>query len=277
MRRSSAPPSRSRGSLLAAGVACALVLVPGLARAEETPTNPVTDVVDGVVGGPENTGDTGSEGTDPEGTGTTEPGVPPELADALAQLGAALGLPQDCIDGVSASIQLIIEGLGEIPAELQARLADVLAQLQALGSDGPPTDVSGLEGLQTAIEDFLDGGAATATPTEGAPDATDSTIVQGLELLGETLAEKCMPTTTAPGTTPPSETPTQTPAPATHPAAGAPAQPVVYPGYAPTGGAGADEASATGPLATLGGAVLLLGAATAVGYRRRGRALRHED
>ncbi len=279
LHRSSAPRRHGRLGLLAAGVVVSVVLVPGTAYAEET--SPVPDPVGTAVEGTgvpgttgtgeasgDRTGDTTGDTTGQEEAGAPE--LPPELQDAIAELAAALGVPQDCVDGVGASIELIIEGLTEIPVELQAALEDLLAQLEELGSAGPP-DPSELENLPGAIEDVLAGGP----PMSGEAEAK---IVQGLELLGDTLSEKCMPAPpAAPEPTPPTQPPTPTPTPTTQPVAAPVAQQVVYPGYAPTGAAEPGEGSATGPLAAVGGAVLLLGAATAFGHRGRGRAVRSQD
>jgi hypothetical protein len=271
VRRSPLRPSRV---LVAAGLAAAVVLLPGTAFAVDTPS--IEDPTGAVIGGLTDTGGTGT-GTETDGTNDQQtadesgaPELPPELAAALDELAARLGASQECADGVQASFELIIEGLAEIPAELQAQLEDLLAQLQEMSSAGPP-DAASLEELETAIEDALAGGAA-----DEAPDPADSKIVQGLQQLGDTLSGKCMPT--AAGNTespqPPAATPTQT---TQQPAQAPAAQPVVYPGYAPTGGAGVEETSATGPLTALGGTVLLLGAAAAAGHRRRGRAVPSQD
>jgi len=269
-------PLRLSRVLVTAGLAAAVVLVPATAYAE-TPgvPSPAGDVLGGLTGGAGSSGTTGTndqQAADESGS----PGVPPELADALDQLAAGLGASPECADGIQASIELIIDGLAEIPAQLQAQLEDLLTQLQEMGADGPP-DAASLEELQTAIEDALAGGATVPT-SDGAPDPADSKIVQGLQLLGETLSQKCMPAPpTAAGNTPPSQTPAATSPQPTQPAQTPAAQPVVYPGYAPTGGARLEEASATGPLTAAGGTVLLLGAAAAAGHRRRGRAVPPQD
>jgi hypothetical protein len=276
-------PLRASRVLVSVGLAAAVALLPGTALADQTPSLP--DAIGGVTGGlPGGTGDTGSTGSaGTAGTGDQAPAadsgapeLPPELADALDQLAASLGASQECRDGVQASIELIIEGLTDIPAELQTQLEGLLAQLQDMSSAGPP-DAASLEELQTAIEDALAGGG-TVPGANDAPDPADSKIVQGLQELGQTLSEKCMPAPpVVAGNPPPSQTPPATPTQTTQPAPAPAAQPVVYPGYAPTGGAGVEERSSSGPLAALGGTVLLIGAAAAAGHRRRGRAVPSQD
>lgn len=282
---------------LVVGSAAAVGLLPGTAFAADTSTssNPADAVVSGVTGtAGSSTGDSGgiggltggtgvltggtgvltggSDGTGGAG-GTSEPtsgadqpgtsGLPPGLVAALDQLAAASGVSQQCADGIQASITLIVEGAAEIPAELQAQLEDLLGQLQAMGSAGPP-DATSLAALKTSIQNALAGGAAAPT---------DSKIAQGLQQLADTLSGSCKP---AAAVNPPPQRPAATPTKTAQPTAPPAARQVAYPGYAPTGGTPAQDASGPGPLAALGGA-LLLGAATAAAHRRRRRAAPSQD
>jgi len=284
-------PLRLSRIFLVVGSAAAVGLLPGTAFAADTSTssNPADAVVSGVTGAAgTSTGDSGSTGgltggtgvltggsggtggtggTSAPTTGADQPGtsgLPPGLVAALDQLAAASGVSQQCADGIQASITLIVQGAAEIPAELQAQLEDLLAQLQAMGSAGPP-DATSLAALTTSIQNALAGGAAAPT---------DSKIAQGLQQLADTLSGSCKPAAAVapPPPQPPGATPTQTAQPTKPPAA----RQVAYPGYAPTGGNPAQDASGPGPLAALGG-VLLLGSATAAAHRRRRRAAPSQD
>jgi hypothetical protein len=267
-----------RRYLVASGVALSLVLVPGLAQAgdEPLPQDPAAALLGGDDTG---TGDTGTQ----EGAVTppAPPTLPPELQAALeaavSQLTDALGVPEDCATGIQTAIELIIAGLTEPPPGLEPVLTDIQSLLEALATGTPP-DPTALQGLADDIQDLLTGGTTTTTTTTTAASSTtpaeDPALVQGLKLLAKTLQEDCQPTQAASSTSRPATSSSSGVAAATTSAAptSPSTQAVVYLGYAPTGGEVVDEASATGPLATLGGAVLLLGAATAVGYRRRARA-----
>jgi hypothetical protein len=266
---------RGRQLLTASGLAAALVVVPGLARADEPlapagdPGAPVSEAVDevtdaiggGDTGDPVETPAAGEEGAAPAPGAAPEP--PPELDAALRELAAALQLPEDCVNGISQSVDLLIAGLLEVPAELEALVAELRAALEELPAQGP----DGLAGLPGQLREILEG-AADPTVVE------DSSIVAGLELLAETLPA-CAPTL-------PGAPPTDTPEPPAPPAAAPPVAPaeqpvtqaVVYPGYAPTG-AEDDDVPAAVPAGAL---ALLLGAgAGAAAYRRQWRAASPTD
>ncbi|MDK3257335.1 hypothetical protein [Blastococcus capsensis] len=264
--------SRGRQALAASGLTAALVVVPGLARAEDPPAlpgeagAPLGEVIEGdtdAVGGG------ALPGTEPAATGGTEdpaparsPEVPPELDAALGQLAAALQLPDECVDGISQSLDLVVGGLLAIPAEFEALVADLRAALERAAAGGGP---DGLPDLAEELQLILAGSADPAL-------VADSSIVEGLELLAETLPT-CMPTLPAapPEFPQPPAPPAPAPAPPVAPAPQPVAQPVVYPGYAPTG---ADEDRDDVPPAALVGALALLvgTGAGATAYRRQWRA-----
>ncbi|MGY2067190.1 hypothetical protein [Blastococcus sp. SYSU DS0619] len=270
-------------------MAAALVVVPGLARAEEPaapePLQPLTDLLEGLTGGGDAGllpgvpggdagplpgapgGDTGLlPGVPGAGEGAVDPGtgsgvplqLPAGFESALQQLAAALHLPQDCVDGVTQSLELVVGGLAELPAELEALAGELQEALEGLAGGG----LDGLLGLGEQLQGALD----PATLQE-------SSIVEGLTLLAETLPA-CVPALPAEEAPPASPEPPHVPA---APAAPAPpaaepvAHPVVYPGYAPTG---VEDDGADALPVGLGGA-LLLAAGTGAGvaaYRRQWRA-----
>ncbi|MBN1091377.1 hypothetical protein JKP75_01495 [Blastococcus sp. TML/M2B] len=293
---------------MAAGLAAALVAVPGTAAAADPdPVAEVTGFLDQLAGGAPSAQSV---------PGLPEFAVPPEIRDAFQQLADAAMLPENCVDGVADALELILNGLVALPLELADVLADLLA---LLGGGGLPTpgDLTVLEDLLDELLGGLTGGlgggvpaplaaggtteeegtapAATTTtapataseeeaPEEGAP-AEESpelpTLVDGLLALGEALAG-CLPALPAPGDTgtpqpaAPVASPTQQPPAATPaPVAAAPtAQPVAYLGYAPTG-ADAPRADDTSvPLTAVAGGLVLLAGAGAAGYGMRGRAVR---
>ncbi|CCG01489.1 hypothetical protein [Blastococcus saxobsidens] len=271
-------PLRSRGSrgrqvLATSGLTAALVVVPGLARAEEPALPgavpvPVAEVVEEEVA--DAVGGGALPGTDSTAPGGTEepapapsPEVPPELGAALRQLAAALRLPDECVDGISQSVDLIVGGLIAIPAEFEALVAELRAALQGAAAGGGP---EGLPDLAGQLRQILAGAAAPAV-------VADSSIVEGLELLAETLPA-CMPTLPAAPPEPPQPPAPPAPAPPAAPAPQPVAQPVVYPGYAPTG---ADDDGDGDAPAALAGALALLAGAGAAAYRRQWRAVRSTD
>ncbi|MGY2083067.1 hypothetical protein [Blastococcus sp. SYSU DS0539] len=283
------PRPRGRRALAVSGMAAALVVVPGLAWADEAappgPLPPVTDLLGGLTGGAGGAGDAGGlpglpggdagplpglpggdagplPGGDAGGDGAADPGagpevpleLPAEFESALRELAAALHLPEECVDGVTQSLELLAGGLAELPAELEALVGELQGALEGLAAGGP----DGLLGLGEQLQEVLD----PATLQE-------SSIVEGLTLLAETLPG-CVPA--LPAEQPPADTPEpHVPAAPAPPVAEPVAHPVVYPGYAPTG-AGDDGADVL-PVAL--GSALLLAAGTGAGvaaYRRQWRA-----
>ena len=267
-----------RRALVAAGLVAAVVLVPGVASADDNPlapvtdglssvtggltsvtggaggSNPVTTILDGVPGGT-GTGATPAAGlpiplpgvTDGGGTGngTTDPGstLTPEALRALfIQALAPLGISADCVNGVFDGVGDVVDALTDSgPADLQNLLQTLVGALQ---SGGQGLDPSAL---------------------------TDTALAQALQELASTLQETCMPALPSGMPAPPSTGGAAYTPPAAAPVAAAPvAAPVAqatgsYLGYAPTGGTPAGSSNPV-PLAVLGGFALLsvLGAA---GYR----------
>lgn len=310
-RRSSS--SSGRRALVAAGLAAALVTVPGTAAATEAdPVEEVTSFLEGLA----------TEAPAAQALPGLPPfTVPPAVLDAFRQLADAAMLPESCVDGVAEAIELIVNGIIALPLELAGALADLL---ELLGGGIPGGE--GLEPLQDLLEQLLGGltgglpgglpgalpgglpgtaavaaGDATAVdaPAEGVPEADPLeadvpeegevpggpdlptlTLVDGLLALGAAL-QGCIPAPPA-GEEP--EKPEPTTPPVSHPTPEAPkpapapvAQPVSYPGYAPTGAdtARADDASV--PLTALAGGLVLVAGAGAAGYGMRGRAGRARD
>ncbi|MCF6514231.1 hypothetical protein E9564_21025, partial [Blastococcus sp. MG754427] len=155
--RSLPRPGRPRGrrALVASGLAAALVGVPGLARAEEPvaspdPLQPVTDVLEEVIGDPAAPpalpgggagADPAAEGEEPEVVPVPAVEVPAELEAALQQLGAALQLPESCVAGIVASVELVVAGLVAVPVQLVGVVTELGAALEGVAGGG------GLEGL----------------------------------------------------------------------------------------------------------------------------------
>ncbi|MGY1914825.1 hypothetical protein [Blastococcus sp. SYSU DS0973] len=63
--------------------------------------------------------------------------LPAEFESALQQLAAALRLPQDCVDGVTRSLELVVGGLVVLPAELEELAGQLPGALE-----GPPEPVA---------------------------------------------------------------------------------------------------------------------------------------
>jgi hypothetical protein len=281
--RPSTLPRHGRRALVASSMAAALIAVPGIAMAEETsevPANPVTEALDEatadtpledlpitIPGGGTGTDDTGTdeEEVDP----TTPPEAPPfEVPAELEALFAQAGFSAECIDGVTGGLEQLGAGLAAL-FEFEEYAAELEGFLTALSEAGPA-------GAPAIVEDFLTG----FVPAEGEAGPSED-IIGGLELILTSL-ESCVPTPPA-GEEPEEPAPVapvgggtpQAPAPA--PEVHQPvAQPVSYPGYAPTGAdtARADDVSV--PLTALGGGLVLV-AAGAAGYGMRGRAVRTRD
>ncbi|MBJ7451636.1 MAG: hypothetical protein JHC71_06065 [Blastococcus sp.] len=269
---------------MASGLAVALVAVPGIAFAEETaPANPLTDAVeDATVGDPAEIGEQLVEdlpiplpgaGTDTGGTGTGEeeevPTTPPPFVvpDELKALFAQAGFSAECVDGVTAGLEQFGAGLAAL-FEFEEYAAELEAFLTAL-SEADPAEVP------LIIEDVLTG----FVPAEGEAGPSED-IIGGLELVLASL-ESCVPTPPA-GEEPEEPAPPVTPVGGGAPQAPAPqvqesvAQPVSYPGYAPTGAGTAKADDVSVPLTALGGGLVLV-AAGAAGYGMRGRAVRTRD
>ncbi|MCF6744282.1 hypothetical protein E9529_08325 [Blastococcus sp. KM273128] len=272
--RSLPRPGRPRGRrvLVASGLAAALVGVPGLARADEPvappdPLQPVSDLLEGVIGdlgtAPALPGSPAGEEADPPGE-KAEPDVvpvpavevPAELEAALQQLGAALQLPDSCVAGIADAVELVVAGLVAVPVQLVGVVTELGSALEGLAGGG------GLEGL-LGLREELQGAFAPAV-------IADSSVVHGLQLLAETLPT-CVPAPPAEEEPPPPAAPEPhvpgpaAPAPVEHPVA----QPVSYPGYAPTAGDAEDD----GPSPALAGLVVALAAgAGSAGWLRSRRA-----
>jgi hypothetical protein len=283
--RPSTLPRRGRRALVASGMAAALVAVPGVAFGDEpAPVDPVTSLLDEVTGqvptgdqpadnpldpitGPI-TGepdDTEPDVTAPEGDENPPPfEVPAELEALFAQAGFSA----ECIDGVTAGLEQFGAGLAAL-FEFEEYAAELEAFLTSL-AEADPAEAPML------VEELLTG----FVPIEG-EEGPSADIVGGLELVLASL-ESCVPTPPA-GEEPEEPAPAapvgggtpQQPAPAPHVEQPV-AQPVSYPGYAPTGAdtARADDVSV--PLTALGGGLVLV-AAGAAGYGMRGRAVRTRD
>ncbi|SEK42826.1 hypothetical protein SAMN04515665_102139 [Blastococcus sp. DSM 46786] len=261
---------RGRRALVASGLAVALATVPGLARADEPvgpsdPLQPVTDLLDGGTGGPGTppalpglpAGDDADPAADgeeqqPEVVPVPAVEVPAELEAALQQLGAALQLPESCVAGIVESVELVVAGLVAVPVQLVEVVTELGTALEGLAGGGGLEGLLGLgEGLQGAFDPAV---------------LADSSVVEGLQLLAETLPT-CVPA-------PPAEEEPPEPPHVPAPAAAAPvehpvAQPVAYPGYAPTAGDAEDD----GVPPALAGLVLALAAgAGSAGWLRSRRA-----
>jgi hypothetical protein len=256
--------------LVPAVVLGAVVLVPGVASADgDDPIGTVTTQLQDAAGqlggsGTETPGGTptlpgnpvipsGEEGDDGPTGGTPPAGGLPDdssLRDAFIQALGPLGISEDCVNGVFDGFENVITALQNSDPQ---QLPDLLNQLVGALQSGDPSAV--------------------------ADDLQNNDLGQALQDLATTLKEKCMPTPPPAGgshTNPPPPAAAQPVVPAAQPAppaAAAPvAQPVSYPGYAPTGGT-PEESSSPVPLAVLGGVVLLSGVGAA-GYRMSSRAAR---
>lgn len=120
-------------------------------------------------------------------------------------------------------------------------------------------------------------GAAPA-PTFSSPDPSELPVVTDLQQLVTDLQQKCAPApqTSTPPPPPPAGNQPQQPVQA---AAAPVAQPVSYPGYAPTGSIAPQQEERTGgeePLAALGGVLVLVSGAAVIATRLRTRAARAE-
>jgi hypothetical protein len=252
---------------VAGGFALALALAPGTAWAEDEPPTPtppesVTDLVEGEQGSEQAAAEEQPSEEAPEPPPFE---LPPEVVAALQQFADQAGISEECVTGVTESLELIGNGIAGLPAELEQLATDLGAAIQeSIDTQSP-----------TPVEDFL-AGLAPEEGSEGPPaPPVGGDITAGLQQLADTLAsEACQPA-------PPAEEPTENPQqpPASYqppqapvaPAPQAPVQPAVYPGYAPTG---ADEVE-DGPSPAAIGLVLAALAGGVVWTGRRRGAARH--
>ena len=263
---------------MAGGFALCLALAPGTAWAEDEPATPAPpEAVAELPEGEQEPESREAEGQEADGAADEQPTeeetpafeLPPEVVAALQEFAAQAGFSEECVTGVTESLELIVNGVAGLPAELQQLVTDLGAAVQESIEAQDPAPV----------EEFLSG-LAPAPPEEGSeePPAVPigGGIAAGLQQLAETLAEACQPAPPAPE--PPAQTPQQPPAgyqPPQGPAAPAPqppAQAVVYPGYAPTGAPEVED----GPSPAAIGLALAVLAGGAAWTGRRWRAARHD-
>ena len=304
LRRSSSL-RHGRRVLVASGLTAAMLGVPSLAMADDSaPGSPAPDPAallqqlddglsasdadgDGAGGTPTIPGAGGTPTIPGAGGGGATPGgdtlpeptrleAPDDLLEALKQATRAAGIPDSCVDGIAEGFELIVNGLLD-PAQLEAIIDELTGLLEEFEG--------GLEGVTGGSGSLPDLGLLAADAESMDEDVAPEEdpggdVVAGLELIGTTLAEDCMPETDQGGTpTVPVDNGTDGPPVAEHPAPvqQAPvAQPVSYPGYAPTGADSARADDVSVPLTALGGGLVLV-AAGAAGYGMRGRAVRTRD
>jgi hypothetical protein len=252
-------------------VTAALLVVPGVAHAE-TPQLPdpgsvvqrvegsgqdVRDALGNVLTIPEVTipalGGTTTDGT--PGAGATPTFTPPDLGP-LQALFDALGVPEQCTTAITGDL---VEIVSSIPATVQAIVTQLQAALEAVQKDpGSLPDV-----FQAQIMTLL-GGLGGAPGADADEDGVP--LITAVEDLVADFLANCLPKpqTTAPTSLAPAAQQT-TPPPAA-PLTTAPAAPVAYLGYAPTG-VGTDDSADSTPLLALAG-VLLLGGGVAGTWMR---------
>jgi hypothetical protein len=247
---------------VAGGFALALALAPGTAWAEDEPPTPtppesVTDLVEGEQGSEQAAAEEQPSEEAPEPPPFE---LPPEVVAALQQFADQAGISEECVTGVTESLELIGNGIAGLPAELEQLATDLGAAIQeSIDTQSP-----------TPVEDFL-AGLAPEEGSEGPPaPPVGGDITAGLQQLADTLAsEACQPA-------PPAEEPTENPQqpPASYqppPSPPAPQQPpvqqAVYPGYAPTGAEDVDDEPS--PVAIGMALVVLAGGALWTGRRWR--------
>jgi hypothetical protein len=267
---------------VAGGFALCLALAPGTAWAEDEPTSPAPpEAVAELPEGEQEPAGQEPESQEAEGQAAAEeqpseePPVfelPPEVVAALQEFAAQAGFSEECVTGVTESLELIVNGVAGLPAELQQLVTDLGAAVQeSIEAEDP-----------APLEEFLSG-LAPAPPEEGSeePPAVPigGDIAAGLQQLADTLAsEACQPAPPAEEPEQPAANPQQPPAsyqPPQGPAAPAPqppAQAVVYPGYAPTGAQEVED----GPSPAAIGLALAVLAGGAAWTGRRWRAARHD-
>lgn len=282
---------RRRGARwLALGVAATVIGLPGIANADPlsdpgsvvapgSVPDPVGGVIDQVTGqSSQSNGSTSSDSSAPQQQAATQdsttsgtpapPTLPPQLQQLLAQLQSQSPNP-----ACSAAIQADLTKLAtDIPAFLTSVVDYIKGQLTSGSPPTPQQILDQLQGLLGQLQGQQPAGAAASSPPP------DPTVIQAdLQQLVTDLTTKCL---TAP--TPPSSSSNPPPSNPQPPAQGVsepqPAQPVSYPGYAPTGSiattalrpASDQRSSDPVPLSALA-AVLLVSSATAVGVRSRAR------
>ena len=181
---------------MAGGFALCVVLVPGTALAEDEPApappDAVTDVLEGEQGSeqPQDVDEQAVEEESPTEETPEEPPpfeIPPEVVAALQQFADQAGFSEDCVTGVTESLELIGNGVAGLPAELQELVTDLGAAVQESIEAQDPT----------ALEEFLSG-LAPAPPEEGSEEPPalpiGGDIAAGLEQLAETLqSDACQP------------------------------------------------------------------------------------
>jgi hypothetical protein len=258
---------------VAGAVAACVVLAPGVAAAEDDPSSPappepVTDLLEDAQGSaPEGAEQQAGEQQTADETPEPPPfELPQEIEDGLHQFAEQAGISEECVDGVTESLELIGNGIAGLPGELQ-QLGEGLADAvqESIETQSP-----------TPVEEFLSG-LAPSPPEEGSeepPLPIGGDIAAGLQQLADTLqSEACQPAPPAEHPEPEEEQ-TQEPAPAAHqtpqspapPAPQQPVQPVAYPGYAPTG---AEPDDGPSPEAVGVGLALLAGSGAWAGRRWR--------
>ena len=275
VRRLPEPPRRSR-RLVVCGVTAALLVVPGVAHANEPGLpDPVGSAVQQVEGGGQDVRDAlgnlltvppvtipGADGgTTPGGTtggGASPAFTPPDLGP-LQALFDTLGVPAACTTAITDDL---VEIVSSIPATVQAIVAQLQTALEAVAEE--PDSLPAV--LQEQIMTLL--GGLGAAPGADA-DADGVPLITAVEGLVADFLANCLPTpqTTAPTTlAPAAQQSTTPPAPAPATTAPAAAAPVAYLGYAPTG-VDTDDSGAGTPLLALAG-VLLLGGGVAGTWMR---------
>jgi hypothetical protein len=283
---------RRGGRWLALGVATAVLVLPGVAHADPaldpggvvppaTVPGPVGDVLgqlgdqtpqgNGTPTDPSGSSSQQQQATPQEGT-PAPPTLPPQLQQLLDKLKDQQPNPA-CSAAIQADLTKL---LTDVPALITAIVTDLLDQL----SNPQPPDPQDLLGQLQDLLGQLQGqqpGQQQAAPAADSPSPDPTVILADLQQLVTDLTTNCAPA-------PPTQTPPPPPPPANQPppvqaaAPPPPAQPVVYPGYAPTGSlatpalrpASDQRSSEPVPLSVLGG-VLLGSAAAAVGMRSRAR------
>jgi hypothetical protein len=271
----------------------AVFLVPGIARADTPlpiptlPAPPGGDPIGGIVGGltgnpppaaPPAPADpvAGQPTQQDTATSGAPSGLPPLDPSQLAALFQALGIPAGC----SAAVQQDLEQLiGDIPTTVQQIGDQIISQLPTGGGlpGSPLTLTDPQSGATILMKEMSTAGAATA-PTFSSPDPSELPVVTDLQQLVTDLQQKCAPApqTSTPPPPPPSGNQPQQPVQAAAPPV---AQPVSYPGYAPTGSIVPQQEVRTGgevPLAALGGVLVLVSGAAVTATRLRTRAARDQ-
>ncbi|SFL56630.1 hypothetical protein [Geodermatophilus ruber] len=306
--RSSSRGLRARRSLVAAGVAAAVVALPGPAGADDggapDPGPALGDVageLDGAIGllpAPWSAPTAGDPDAEPAGpveertgpgsapaTGAGAAPAPPAPGEVplVEELLAGVHISPECVDGVLQGVRVAATGLSAGLQELLDQLVGGLQQGPAGLGDLVPLTGDGTTLLPAPTRSASGTGTVVLGSPEdlaGAPGAEElQRLADDLQALVEVVVYDCLPQPPGSPPAPPEAAPPVTGAP---PAVEAPpahevvqptvaAAPVVYPGYAPTG---ADGTDGTGAPAALGAAVLLAAGTGLAGVRRHSRAHR---